>query len=137
MAASTYAQLMEKCPTAKLSEAWGMTELSSAATGTPFDADQFKAGSVGLPNPNGAIKIVDLDTGQTILPAGKHGEVCFSGPQVMAGYWNKPDATGEVIRDGWMYSGDIGYVDDEGWLYIVDRKKDMIIAGGYNIIPAS
>lgn len=135
MSASTYPQLMAKCQQAAIVEVWGMTELSGFATGTPIHANPIKAGSIGVPYPNGAIKVVDIETGLTILPAGEHGEICFKGPQVMAGYWNKPEATAEVIRDGWMYSGDIGYVDKEGWLYIVDRKKDMIIAGGYNIYP--
>ncbi len=135
MAASTYPQLMAKCEQGSISEVWGMTELGGFATGTPIHANSVKAGSIGVPYPNGAIKVVDIETGLTILPAGEHGEICFRGPQVMAGYWNKPEATAEVIRDCWMYSGDIGYVDEDGWLYIVDRKKDMIIAGGYNIYP--
>ncbi|GAB2522516.1 long-chain-fatty-acid--CoA ligase [Spirosoma aerophilum] len=135
MAASTYPKLMAKCPQVTISEVWGMTELSGFATGTSVRADSFKPGSIGVPYPNGAVKIVDAATGQTILPLGEHGEICFRGPQVMVGYWNKPDATADVLRDGWLYSGDIGYIDNEGWLFIVDRKKDMIIAGGYNIYP--
>lgn len=135
MAASTYPKLIAKCQQGIISEVWGMTELGGFGTGTPLTGNLFKPGSIGMPYPNGAVKIVDTETGLTILPAGEHGEICFRGPQVMAGYWNKPDATAEVLRNGWLYSGDIGYIDDEGWLYLVDRKKDMIIAGGYNIYP--
>ncbi|GAB4027004.1 AMP-binding protein [Spirosoma gilvum] len=135
MAPSTYPQLVSKCPQARLVEVWGMTELSGFATCTPVSTDTVKIGSVGLPLPGCSVKIVDVETGSTTLPSFREGEICFQGPQVMAGYWNKPEATSDVLRDGWMYSGDIGYVDEDGWVYIVDRKKDMVIAGGYNIYP--
>jgi long-chain acyl-CoA synthetase len=69
------------------------------------------------------------------MPVGEIGEIIIKGPQVMKGYWNRPEATEETIKDGWLYTGDLGYMDDKGYFYVVDRKKDMIIAGGYNIYP--
>ncbi|MVM28554.1 AMP-binding protein [Spirosoma sp. HMF4905] len=135
MAASIYPLLVEKCPEARLVEVWGMTELSGFATCTPLATEKVKLGSVGLPLPGCDVKIVDITTGLTALPDGQAGEICFRGPQVMLGYWNKAEATADVVREGWLYSGDIGYVDEDGWLYIVDRKKDLVIAGGYNVYP--
>ncbi|RYE71073.1 MAG: long-chain fatty acid--CoA ligase, partial [Oxalobacteraceae bacterium] len=133
MARSTYSTLMTKCPQATFLEIWGMTELSGFGTCTPLGT--VKLGSVGCPLPGCAVKIVDIETGMTELPAGQDGELCYKGPQIMQGYWQRPDATADAVRDGWLYSGDVGHIDEEGWLYIVDRKKDMIIAGGYNIFP--
>jgi long-chain acyl-CoA synthetase len=135
MAGATYSALTTKCPDATFLEIWGMTELSAFGTCTPVGTGQIKLGSAGCPLPGCAVKIMDLETGTTEVPAGRDGEICYRGPQVMHGYWNKPDATAEVLREGWLYSGDVGHVDEEGWLYVVDRKKDMIIAGGYNIFP--
>jgi len=135
MAGSTYSALLVKCPDATFLEIWGMTELSAFGTCTPVGTGQVKLGSVGCPLPGCAVKIVDLETGLTELPAGQDGEICYRGPQIMHSYWQKPEATADTVRDGWLYTGDVGHVDEEGWLYIVDRKKDMIIAGGYNIFP--
>ncbi|OQA54093.1 MAG: Long-chain-fatty-acid--CoA ligase [Candidatus Omnitrophica bacterium ADurb.Bin277] len=90
---------------------------------------------MGLPLPNTDIKIVDVDKGVTELPIGEPGEICIKGPQVMTGYYNKPEETANSLRDGWFYTGDIGYFDNEGYLTISDRKKDVIVASGFNIFP--
>jgi long-chain acyl-CoA synthetase len=85
--------------------------------------------------PSTEYKIVDLGEGLEEMPVGELGEVVIKGPQIMKGYWNMPEETANTLRDGWLYTGDIGRVDEDGYLYIVDRKKDMIIASGYNIYP--
>jgi len=94
-----------------------------------------KAGSIGLPIPGTQVRIVDLKTGTRELPVGEAGEIVVRGPQVMKGYWNKPAETAQVLRDGWLHTGDIARRDEAGYYYIVDRKKDLIIAGGFNIYP--
>jgi len=94
-----------------------------------------KAGSIGLPLPDMEARIVDVETGTQDMPIGEPGELILRGPTIMKGYWNKPEETAQVLRDGWLYTGDIATMDEEGYFYIVDRKKDMIIAGGYNIYP--
>jgi long-chain acyl-CoA synthetase len=85
--------------------------------------------------PNTDVKIVDLDTGKTEMKTGEPGEIILKGPQVMRGYYKKPEETTAVLKEGWLYTGDIGMFDGDGYLTIVDRKKDMIIAGGYNVYP--
>ncbi|MDW7651491.1 MAG: AMP-binding protein, partial [Bacillota bacterium] len=94
-----------------------------------------KAGSVGIPLPDTECKIVSLDQGDKELPVGVAGELIIRGPQVMKGYWKRPGETGETLRDGWLFTGDIARLDKAGYTYIVDRKKDMVISGGYNIYP--
>lgn len=94
-----------------------------------------KPGSVGIGLPNTDYKIVDLETGTQDLKPGEIGELIIKGPQVMKGYWNMPEETANTLRNGWLFTGDIAYMDDDGYLYIVDRKKDMIIASGYNVYP--
>jgi long-chain acyl-CoA synthetase len=111
--------------------AYGLTESSSVATAIGGQDAIDKPTSVGPPVPTLELKIRD-DKGNEV-PAGQTGEVTMYGPLIMAGYWNKPEATAETVRDGWLYTGDIGYVDADGFLYITDRKKDMIIRGGENI----
>jgi long-chain acyl-CoA synthetase len=118
----------------RLVEGYGLTETSPVThinppTGSP------KVGSIGLPMPDTETRIVDLETGEHDLPLGEVGELLIRGPQVMKGYWNKPDQSADVLRDGWLYTGDIARKDEDGYFYIVDRKKDMIIAGGFNIYP--
>jgi long-chain acyl-CoA synthetase len=118
-----------RCP---LLEGWGMSE------GAPFCLNLANARrllSVGNPVPETEIEIVDLETGDRVLPIGERGEVRVRGPQVMRGYRKRPDETRATLRDGWIYTGDIGYVDDDGYLFLVDRKKDMVIVGGYNVYP--
>jgi long-chain acyl-CoA synthetase len=99
----------------------------------PVDADSG-ALSVGLPIPNTVCRIIDVASGQD-LPVGEVGELITKGPQVVAGYWEKPQETANAIRKGYLYTGDVAKMDEEGWFYIVDRKKDMIIASGYKVWP--
>jgi len=114
-------------------EAYGMTEFAIASI-TPWKG-KLKLGSVGCPLPNTDVKIVDIENGEKEMPIGKEGEIICRGPQICSGYYNMSEETKNSIRDGWVYSGDIGKMDEDGYLYIVDRKKDMILAGGYNIYP--
>jgi long-chain acyl-CoA synthetase len=116
------------------SEGYGLTETAPLGTmqaieGTP------RAGTVGLPAPHTIIEVVDLETGMTVLPVGEKGEICFRGPQVMKGYWKKPEATAEAFRGGRFHTGDIGFIDEDGYVTLVDRKKDMILSGGFNVFP--
>ena len=118
-----------------LREGWGMTETTTTGTFTPRDADP-RPGSCGLPVPGARIRIAPLDGSPGSLPAGERGEVCISGPNSTAGYWKRPDATAEAItEDGFLRTGDVGYMDEQGWVYIVDRTKDMILCSGYNVYP--
>ncbi len=119
---------------AKMCEGYGLSETTPIATLNPYGG-KTKVGSIGLPVPDTDMKIVDLETGQKEKEPGQPGEVIIKGPQVTSGYYKKPEETAHAIRDGWLYTGDIGTMDEEGYFYIVDRKKDMIIAGGYNIYP--
>jgi long-chain acyl-CoA synthetase len=125
----------EKRTGAVIVEGYGLTETSPVTHINPFAGGKRKVGSIGLPIPDTECRIVDLDGGRTDLPTGETGELMVKGPQVMTGYWNKPDATAETIVDGWLHTGDIAQMDAEGYFYIVDRKKDMIISGGYNVYP--
>jgi long-chain acyl-CoA synthetase len=104
------------------------------ATSNPHGRGNAKIGSVGLPVFDTELKVIDLKTGE-VLSSGKEGEVLIKGPQVMKGYYNKPEATAAVLEDGWLHTGDIGKLDDDGFLYITDRLKDMIIYKGYNVYP--
>jgi long-chain acyl-CoA synthetase len=115
-------------------EGYGLSEASPTTHCNPPFAER-KPGSVGIGFPNTEYKIVDLATGTQELPAGELGEVIIKGPQVMKGYWNMPEETANTLRDGWLYTGDIAKMDEDGFLYIVDRKKDMIIASGFNVYP--
>jgi long-chain acyl-CoA synthetase len=118
----------------KLVEGYGLTE-SSPVTHANFlwDRPHIK-GSIGVPWPDTDTKIISLENGER-LPPGEIGEIAVKGPQVMKGYWNRPVDTDQVLKDGWLYTGDLGYMDENGYFYVVDRKKDMIIAGGFNIYP--
>ena len=113
---------------------YGLTEITPMGTATPWKGLD-KPGTVGVPLPSTDLKIADLETGDKEMAIGEPGEVCFKGPQVMAGYHKRPEETEIVMRDGWLYTGDIGVLDEDGFLSIVDRKKDMIVASGYNIYP--
>jgi long-chain acyl-CoA synthetase len=115
-------------------EGYGLTEASPTTHSTPVLAKR-KIGSVGLPFVGTECKIVDLDTGEHEMPVGEDGELCIRGPQVMKGYWNKPEETALTLRDGWLYTGDIARMDSDGFFYIVQRKKDMIIVSGFNVYP--
>lgn len=117
-----------------LVEGYGLTESSPVACCNP-QRGANKAGSIGLPLPGTAIDIVSLEDGETLLGVGEKGEVCVRGPQVMAGYWNRPEETAEALRGGRLHTGDVGYVDEDGYVFIVDRIKDMILSKGYNVYP--
>jgi long-chain acyl-CoA synthetase len=119
---------------AQISEGFGLTESSPCTHANPYQGVQ-KAGSIGLPYPDTECRIVDLETGEKDVPVGEPGELIIRGPQVMKGYWKKPEETAIALRKGWLYTGDIATMDKEGYFYIVDRKKDMIISGGYNVYP--
>ncbi|WP_309120723.1 long-chain fatty acid--CoA ligase [Paenibacillus sp.] len=118
---------------ARLIEGYGMTEASPVTHANPIWGKR-KIGRVGIPFPDTEARIVDSETGEE-LPVGQIGEVAVRGPQVMKGYWNRPEETAKVLRDGWLFTGDMGTMDEEGYFAIVDRKKDMIIASGYNVYP--
>lgn len=117
-----------------LCEGYGLTEASPTTHSTPTLARR-KPGSIGLPFPSTECRIVDLDTGLQDLPIGEDGELCIRGPQVMKGYWNRPEETAIALRDGWLYTGDIARMDEEGYFRIIQRKKDMIIVSGFNVYP--
>lgn len=115
------------------SEGYGLSEASPVTHSNPIH--RIKSGSVGVPYPDTECRVVDMETGEEDLPPGQAGELVISGPQVMKGYWNMPVETNKALRNGWLYTGDIAMMDEEGYFYIVDRKKDMIIASGYNVYP--
>jgi long-chain acyl-CoA synthetase len=115
-------------------EGYGLTESTPVTHINPFNGKR-KIGSIGVPIPDTLCKIVDLDDETTEMPVGESGELLIKGPQVMKGYWNNPEATAETLTDGWLHTGDIAEMDEDGYFAIVDRKKDMIICGGYNVYP--
>lgn len=118
----------------KLVEGYGLSEASPTTHCNPMN-EMNRPGSIGLPFPDTLVKVMDIETGTKEMPIGEVGELVIKGPQVMRGYWNRPHESKLVLRDGWLYTGDIAKMDEDGFCYIVDRKKDMIIAGGYNIYP--
>ncbi|RJP14835.1 MAG: long-chain fatty acid--CoA ligase [Candidatus Abyssobacteria bacterium SURF_5] len=117
-----------------MTEGYGLSEASPVTHSTPILGVR-KPGSIGIPFPDTDSKIVDPDDWQKELPPGAEGELIIKGPQVMLGYWNKPQESEQQLKDGWLLTGDIARMDEDGYFYIVDRKKDLIIAGGYNIYP--
>jgi long-chain acyl-CoA synthetase len=124
----------EKVTGGRLVEGYGLSETSPASHDNPIYGKR-KIGSIGLPLTGTMCKLVDVDKPEKEVPPPGPGELCIKGPQVMQGYWNRPDETAEVLRDGWLHTGDIAEVDEEGYFKIVDRKKDMIIVGGFNVYP--
>jgi long-chain acyl-CoA synthetase len=116
-------------------EGYGLTEASPVTHVNPHNHAKRKVGSIGIPLPDTASRVVDIGDGVTELESGQPGELLIKGPQVMKGYLGRPDATDETITDGWLHTGDIATIDEQGYVFIVDRKKDMIISGGYNIYP--
>ncbi len=116
-----------------ISQGWGMSETTSVGVTTPFFGVK-KPFSIGLPYPDSDIKIIDVETGQEV-PRGTPGEILVKSPMVMKEYWNDPEETAKQLQDGWLHTGDVAYMDEDGYLFIVDRTKDLIIAGGFNIYP--
>tara|TARA_Y100000588_G_scaffold310271_1_gene335730 strand:- start:1836 stop:3494 length:1659 start_codon:yes stop_codon:yes gene_type:complete len=126
------AERWQKVTGTRLVEGYGLTECAPLVTVSPYDLEGYN-GSIGLPAPSTDIKLM-LEDGQE-APAGEPGELWVKGPQVMKGYYNRPDATADCLRDGWFATGDIATYDDQGFFYIVDRKKDMILVSGFNVFP--
>jgi len=126
------AERWEKLTGHYLLEGYGLTECSPLVSVNPYDIT-CHTGSIGLPVPSTDIRVID-DQDNDVTP-GEPGELCIRGPQVMAGYWQRPDATLEVLKNGWLHTGDIVTVDSEGFIRIVDRKKDMILVSGFNVYP--
>jgi long-chain acyl-CoA synthetase len=124
-------RIKQRFPTAQPGQGWGMTETSATATSNGAEDYVRKPASCGVPSATGEAKIVGPDGAQ--LNAGEVGELWYKGPIVVRGYWNNPEATAETFIDGWVKTGDLARMDEEGFLYIVDRAKDMLIRGGENI----
>ena len=131
LAAEVAEQFVRRVPSAKIRQGYGLTETAALISTNPVGRE--KPGSVGLPVPGTEVRI--LDDADCELPVKEVGEICARSPGVMQGYWRSPEATDEALRGGWLHTGDLGYVDDEGYLFIVDRKKDLIIRGGFNVYP--
>ncbi|MCQ6529370.1 long-chain-fatty-acid--CoA ligase [Bacillus mycoides] len=123
----------ERVTGGKLVEGYGLTE-SSPVTHGNFLWEKRVPGSIGVPWPDTEAIIMSLETGES-LPPGEIGEIVVKGPQIMKGYWNKPEETAAVLQDGWLHTGDVGYMDEDGFFYVKDRKKDMIVASGFNVYP--
>jgi len=111
-----------------------MSESTSVGISNPI-LGMKKVGSIGIPIPDNDVKLVDVEDGVTEVPQGQPGEILMKGPVIMKEYWNNPEETANQLKDGWLYTGDIAIRDEDGYIFIVDRKKDMIIAGGFNIYP--
>lgn len=118
----------------RIVEGYALTETTMAATVTPY-MGKWKQGSVGMPLPDVVIRIGDMETGEGEMPVGKEGEIVFKAPQLMVGYWKRPEETKEMLRDGWLYTGDVGYMDEDGYLFITSRKKDLIKPSGFQVWP--
>lgn len=117
-----------------VAEGYALTESGMAMLTTPA-LGKWKEGSIGLPLPDTIIRIVDIETGTRELKQGETGEIIMKAPQLMQGYWNRPKETAEILRDGWLYTGDVGYMDDEGYIFLTSRKKDVIKCGGFQVWP--
>jgi long-chain acyl-CoA synthetase len=124
----------EKITGCTVIEGYGLTESSPVVCANPL-VGLNKAGSIGLPFPGTIVEIVNPDDKNTLVPLGDRGELCVRGPQVMKGYWNKPEATDDVLKGGRLHTGDVAIMDQDGYVFIVDRLKDMIITNGYNVYP--
>jgi long-chain acyl-CoA synthetase len=117
----------------RMVEAYGLTESGLLAMGPIFGI--WKEGAVGLPTPDTIIRIVDIETGTREMPLGEDGEIIAKAPHLMKGYWRRPDATADMLRDGWLYTGDVGHLDEDGYLFITSRKKDLIKPSGHQVYP--
>lgn len=117
-----------------VAEGYGLTEASPVLTCNPL-SNKARAGSIGLPMPGTTVEIVSVEDGVTLLPLGEKGEICARGPQLMQSYYRKPEETAATVRNGRLHTGDVGYMDVDGFVYIVDRIKDLILVGGFNVYP--
>lgn len=127
-------QRFESLTGGRIIEAYALTESMLGATVSPV-LGVYKPGSIGIPLPDVEIRIVDVEAGEGNLAPGEIGEILLHAPQIMQGYWNKPEETARMLRDGWLYTGDIGYQDEDGYVFIVDRKKDLIKPSGFQVWP--
>ncbi len=127
-------QTFERLTGGKLSEGYGLSEAPTATHANPV-VGLRKTGTIGIPLPDVEAKIMDAEIGEKEVPLGEVGELVIRAPQVMKGYWNRPDETEMVLRDGWLYTGDMARIDEDGFFSIVDRKKELIIASGFNVYP--
>lgn len=127
-------ETFERLTGCSLVEGYGLTEAAPVCTINPFGAG-CRPGSVGLPLPGTVVEIAAIDDPDRLLPVGQRGEICVSGPQVMAGYDGQAEETAQVLRRGRLYTGDVGYLDQDGYLYVIDRIKDLILCGGFNVYP--
>jgi long-chain acyl-CoA synthetase len=125
----------ERITGGRLVEGYGLTEASPITHINPIWGGEAKVGSIGLPIPDTECRIVDLEAGTKDVDVNGVGELVVKGPQVMKGYWNRPEETAQALRGGWLYTGDIAKMDEDGYFYIVDRKKDLIIVDGFNVYP--
>jgi len=123
----------EKKSGAWIVEGYGSSETTNIVTTNT--KHNRKIGSVGLPWPDVDLKIVDIISGDTEMPVGEDGEIIVKGPQLMTGYWRNESETAHAMKDGWFFTGDIGHIDEDGFVFIVDRKKDMILCSGFNVYP--
>ncbi|MBI5302294.1 MAG: long-chain fatty acid--CoA ligase [Chloroflexi bacterium] len=127
-------QKFQELTGARLVEGYGLSEATPVTHANPIFGEN-RIGTIGLPWPDTLCKLMDIETGTKEVPIGEPGELAIQGPQVMKGYWNKPQETANTLRNGWLYTGDIAVMDEQGYFKIVDRKKDMIIVGGFNVYP--
>jgi long-chain acyl-CoA synthetase len=127
-------QRFEELTGCRLVEGYGLTEASPVVSCNPLEGVNKEA-SIGLPLPGTTITIVDRTNPTRDMPQGEPGEICVSGPQVMKGYWNRPEATADVLTNGRLRTGDVGYIDPDGYTFIIDRMKDLILVGGFNVFP--
>jgi long-chain acyl-CoA synthetase len=131
LAPGAASEIERRIPSLTVRQGYGLTETAALIATNP--AGREKPGSVGVPIPGAEVRILDEEA--RALPVGEIGEICCRSPAVMRGYWRSERATADTIRDGWLHTGDVGYLDEEGYLFIVDRKKDVIIRGGFNVYP--
>ena len=127
-------QRFEELTKCRLVEGYGLTEASPVTNCNPLQGEN-KTGSIGMPLPGTIVEVLDKEDRVSVLPQGEIGEICIRGPQVMKGYLNQPEESAAVLRNGRLHTGDVGYMDEDGYFYIVDRMKEMIIVGGYNVYP--
>ena len=117
----------------KIVEAYGLTEAGILVMGPLIG--KWKEGSVGMPTTDVVLKVVDIETGTKDLPLGETGEILARAPHLMQGYWQRPGATAEIYHDGWLYTGDVGYIDEDGYLFLTSRKKELIKPSGHQVYP--
>jgi long-chain acyl-CoA synthetase len=132
--ASETRKSFEKSTGCPVIEGYGLTESMMAAVIQPVKGER-REGATGLPLPDVEVRIVDADTGRVTLGPREQGEIAMKAPQLMLGYYGEPEKTREVCRDGWLYTGDVGYMDEDGFVFVTARKKDMIKAGGFQVWP--